>query len=149
MKNEQNISENLEHEASFLSKLEKESHFSVPDNYFESLPEVMNNKILENKSIHFNFDKLSWRILIPFTAVVAIFTIITNLNTVDENDTLTYDQLSEYIITEEDIEFDDYLVYEAYAETIETEEEFDTETDEYIDYLIENDIDISSIIEEL
>jgi hypothetical protein len=149
MKNENNILDNLGNEASFLSKIKKENHFKAPENYFEVLPEVISNKRLNNKSIQLSFDKLSWRILIPFTAVVAIFTIITNLNTVDENNILTYDQLSEYIITEEDIEFDDYLVYEAYAETIETEEEFDTVTDEYIDYLIENDIDISSIIEEL
>tara|TARA_B100000809_G_scaffold258354_1_gene301415 strand:+ start:6719 stop:7168 length:450 start_codon:yes stop_codon:yes gene_type:complete len=149
MKKEQNISDNLENEAPFLSKMTKENHFSAPDNYFESLPEVMSNKNLNNNSIQNLFDKLSWRILVPFTAVVIIFTVITNLNTVDENAILTYDQLSEYIITEEDIDFDEYMVYEAYAETIEPDEYSDSETDEYINYLMENDIDINSIIEEL
>ena len=77
------------------------------------------------------------------------------MNTTTENDTLSYDQLSEYIIAEEDIDFDEYLVYEAYAELLETEGNEDLESNEdseeqaYINYLIENDIDINSIIEEL
>lgn len=155
MENEKNISDNLENEAPFLSKITKENHFSVPENYFEVLPEVINNKILDNNKLRFNIDKLSWRLLMPFTAVIIIFIAIINLNTTTENDTLSYDQLSEYIIAEEDIDFDEYLVYEAYAELLETEGNEDLESNEdseeqaYINYLIENDIDINSIIEEL
>ncbi|MGB0897360.1 MAG: hypothetical protein ACPGRW_08575 [Flavobacteriaceae bacterium] len=129
--------------------MKKENHFIAPENYFKSLPEVISNKNLNNKSLPFNFDKLSWRILIPITAVIIIFTVITNLNSVNENDILTYDQFSEYIISQEDIEIEDYLVYEAYAEILESEENLKTEDEEYINYLIENDIDINSIIEEL
>ncbi|NQX97676.1 MAG: hypothetical protein HRT73_07320, partial [Flavobacteriales bacterium] len=66
-----------------------------------------------------------------------------------ENLILTNDQLSEYIINEDDIEFDDYMVYEVYAEMTGTEKETSSENQEYINYLIENDIDINSIIEEL
>ena len=155
MENEKNISDNLENEAPFLSKITKENHFSAPENYFEVLPEIINNKILDNNKLRFNIDKLSWRLLMPFTAVIIIFIAIINLNTTTENDTLSYDQLSEYIIAEEDIDFDEYLVYEAYAELLETEGNEDLESNEdseeqaYINYLIENDIDINSIIEEL
>ncbi|MDG1477887.1 MAG: hypothetical protein P8Q14_12125 [Vicingaceae bacterium] len=149
MKNENNISDNLENEAPSLSKLKKENHFSTPENYFKVLPEVINNKILENKSIQLNFDKLSWRVLTPLTAVIIIFTAITNLNTTKEEDILTYDQFSEYIILQEDIEIEDELVYEAYAEILESEGNLETEDEAYINYLIENDIDINSIIEEL
>ena len=149
MKNENNISDNLENEAPFLSKMKKENHFIAPEKYFEALPEVITNKNLNNKSLQFNFDKLSWRVLIPITAVIIIFTVITNLNLVNENDILTYDQFSDYIISQEDIEIEDYLVYEAYAEIIETEVDTESENEEYINYLIENDIDINSIIEEL
>jgi len=149
MKNEENISDNLENEAPFLSKMKKENHFNAPKNYFEALPKITSNKNLNNKTIKFSFDKLSWRILIPITAAIIIFTVITNLNSVNENNTLTYDQFSEYIISQEDIEFEDYLVYEAYAEILETEQDSETEDEEYINYLIENDIDINSIIEEL
>jgi hypothetical protein len=155
MENEKNISDNLENEAPFLSKITKENHFSAPENYFEVLPEIINNKVLDNNKLRFNIDKLSWRLLMPFTAVIIIFIAIINLNTTTENDTLSYDQLSEYIIAEEDIDFDEYLVYEAYAELLETEGNEDLESNEdseeqaYINYLIENDIDINSIIEEL
>ena len=155
MENEKHISDNLENEAPFLSKITKENHFSAPENYFEVLPEIINNKVLDNNKLRFNIDKLSWRLLMPFTAVIIIFIAIINLNTTTENDTLSYDQLSEYIIAEEDIDFDEYLVYEAYAELLETEGNEDLESNEdseeqaYINYLIENDIDINSIIEEL
>ena len=155
MENEKNISDNLENEAPFLSKITKENHFSAPENYFEVLPEIINNNVLDNNKLRFNIDKLSWRLLMPFTAVIIIFIAIINLNTTTENDTLSYDQLSEYIIAEEDIDFDEYLVYEAYAELLETEGNEDLESNEdseeqaYINYLIENDIDINSIIEEL
>jgi hypothetical protein len=155
MKKEQNISDNLENEAPFLSKMTKENHFSTPENYFESLPEVINNNILDNNKLRFNFDKLSWHILMPFTAVIIIFIAIINLNSTEEDDTLSYDQFSEYIITENDFEFEAEMVYEAYAELLETEENESSEDyeaseeQEYINYLIENDIDINSIIEEL
>ncbi len=149
MKNENNIPENLENEAPFLSKMKKENHFKAPENYFEALPEIIQNKNLNNNSLPFSFDKLSWKILIPITAVIIIFTVITNLNSVNENDILTYDQFSEYIIEQEDIEIETELVYEAYAEILETEQISVTEEEEYINYLLENDIDINSIIEEL
>ena len=152
MENEKNISDNLENEAPFLSKMTKENHFSTPENYFEVLPEVINNKILDNNKLRFNFDILSWRLLMPFTAVAIIFIALINLNTTAENDTLSYDQFSEYIITENDFEFEDEMVYEAYAELLENETSEDneiSEEQEYINYLIENDIDINSIIEEL
>lgn len=40
MENKDNIPDDLEKLAPFLSKLKKENHFSTPDNYFEVLPEV-------------------------------------------------------------------------------------------------------------
>lgn len=144
-----NISENLVNEAPFLSKMKKENHFSAPKNYFEALPEVISNKNLNNNSLPFSLDKLSWRILMPFTAVVIIFTVVTNWNNVEEKSILTSEQLAEYIITEDNFDFDDELIYEAYAETLEMEETDDSDNQEYINYLMENDIDINSIIEEL
>jgi len=155
-KDKNNNADHLENEALsnndrdglLLSNISKENHFSAPNNYFESLPEVINNKILGNKPLTFNIDRLSWQLLMPVTTVVIILITITNWNTNTENEPLTSYQLSEYIITENGFEFEDEMVYEAYADLLETEIKEDSEEQEYINYLIENDIDINSIIEE-
>ncbi|MBL4593268.1 MAG: hypothetical protein JKX68_05555 [Flavobacteriales bacterium] len=150
MKNKNNIPDNLENEASILSKIKKENHFSTPKNYFEVLPEMITSKNLNNNKLQFNFDKLSYRILVPVSVFALLFFIVFNFSNNNTENELTNEQLSELIIEEEYIEFDDYLVYDTYAEIIEEEEnEALSETDTYIDYLIENDIDINSIIEEL
>ncbi len=150
MENKKNILEELEKEAPFLSKIKKENHFSAPENYFKVLPEIVSDKKLNNKSIHFIFDKLSYRVLIPFTAVAILFFVVFNFNNTTTPTELTHDQLSEIIIEDDYFEMDDYLVYEAYAELLEEEEnETSSDDDEYINYLLENDIDINSIIDEL
>jgi len=149
MKKEQNISDNLENEAPFLSTISKENSFSIPENYFEYVPEVIIDKKMTDKSFQLSFEIFSWRALAPFIAVVIIFIAIIKLNITKEDNTLTYDQLSEYIITNNYFEFDNDMIYEAYAETIEIDEYINSETDEYINYLIENDININSIIDEL
>jgi hypothetical protein len=150
MKNNNNIIEELEKEAPFLSKIKKENHFSTPNNYFEVLPELITHKKLNNKLLWISFDKLSYRILVPISAFAVLLFVVFNLNTNNISIELTPDQLSELIIEDDYLEMDDYLVYEAYAETLEEErKETSSNKDEYINYLIENDIDINSIIEEL
>ena len=150
MKNKNDILDELEKEAPFLSKLKKENHFSTPKNYFEVLPEVISNKNLNKKSLRFLFDRLSYSISVPIASFIIVFFVVFNWNNNSTDLELTNEQLSELIIDEDYIEFDDYLVYETYAEILETEEkEASTDTGDYIEYLIENDIDINSIIEEL
>ena len=151
MKNNNNIHEELENETPFLSQIKKENHFSTPKNYFEVLPEVISSKNLNNKSSHYLFDRLSYRILVPISSLIIIFIVFFNWNNNIPKAELTNEQLSEFIIEEDYFEMDDYLVYETYAEILEEEENAKqpSETEEYIDYLIENNIDINSIIEEL
>ncbi len=150
MKNKKEILEEIEKEAPFLSQIKKENHFSTPENYLEFLPEVMNDKILNKNYLSILFDKLSYKIFIPVSAAIVLVFVILNFNTENISSELTSDQLSELIIDDEYFEIDDYLVYEAYAELLEEEEnEATSENDEYINYLLENDIDINLIIEEL
>jgi hypothetical protein len=150
MEHKKNILEELKNEAPFLSEIKKKNHFSVPENYFEVLPKMISGKNLNNNYLNIFFDKLSYKVLMPFTAVVILFFIAFNFNTTNISTELTSDQLSELIIEDDYFEMDDYLVYEAYAEILEEEKKRTaSDEDEYINYLIENNIDINSIIEEL
>jgi hypothetical protein len=148
MENNKNTFNELEKEAPFLSKIKKGNHFSTPKNYFEKLPEVIDNKNLNNNVLQKLFDKLSYRILIPITATIVLFFIAFNFNTNNISTDLTTDQLSELIIEDNYLDMDDYLVYEAYADLLAKEEnEPSLDEEETINYLIEHDI--NSIIEEL
>jgi len=150
MDNKNNTSDNLENEAPFLSKIEKKNHFSTPNNYFEVLPEIISSKNLNNKSLQFSFDRFSYRVLVPFSVFVVLFFVILNWNDNNIENGITSEQLSELIIEEDYGEIDDYLIYESYAELIEEDENnTSSDSEEYINYLLENDIDINSIIEEL
>jgi len=151
MENKKNILDELEKEAPFLSKIKKENHFYTPKNYFESLPDIITYKKLDNKSLNNIFDKLSYHFWAPITAVIVLSFIVFNFESADISTEFTPSQLSELIIDEGYFEMDDYLIYEAYEELLAEEEKEATAAynDEYIDYLIENDIDINSIIEEL
>ena len=55
-------------------------------------------------------------------------------------------QIRELILEDDYLDIDDYLVYEAYSEILEEEEyQPSSDSDEAINYLLENDIDINSI----
>jgi len=149
MNNKNNIEEELENLAPFLSKIKKENNFSTPQNYFEVLPEVIANKNLNNKSLYFIFDKLSARILVPFSTFVAILVILFFLNYNTLETELTNEQIGDLLINQEYVNIDDYLVYDAYSEVLDEEQKETSTTEEYINYLIENNIDINSIINEL
>jgi tRNA A22 N-methylase len=149
MENKNNISENGNNLPPILTKIGKENSFSVPKNYFEVLPQVINDKKLNNKRIVNIFDNLSYRILAP---TLGVLTLIMTIYILQPNNTtleLTNEQLSEIIINEELIEFDENLVYEVYAETESTSSSEQTTDEEIIDYLINDNISINLIIDEL
>jgi hypothetical protein len=149
MKNDKNIENEIEKIAPFLSKIEKKNHFSTPTEYFEVLPEVMSDKILNKNYLQFFFDKLSWRVLVPISSFIVLFFFYFNFNQNNTKSELSNEQLSELFIEEDYLDIDDYLIYDTYAEILEDENEESSDTEEYINYLLENDIDINSIIEEL
>jgi hypothetical protein len=144
MENKNNIFDNLENETPFLDKIKKENHFSTPKNYFENLPNTISNRIT-NDSPLFTFKKLSYRIALPILAIFVIVFLVTNFNTEQPQLNLNNEQISNLVIDENYIEIDDYIIYETYSEIIEPEKE----SEEYIDYLVENDIHINTIVDEL
>ncbi|OFY86527.1 MAG: hypothetical protein A3K10_17385 [Bacteroidetes bacterium RIFCSPLOWO2_12_FULL_31_6] len=149
MENKNNIEEELESIAPFLSKIKKENNFSTPLNYFEILPEVIVNRSLNSKLFNFSFNKFSKHFLIPASSLAVILLMIFYFNRNTTEAELTNEQITNLIINDEYIKIDDYLVYDAYSEVLDEEKKTTSTTDEYINYLIENDIDINSIIDEL
>lgn len=149
MENRNNIPDNNEENTSFLDQIKKEKPFSVPKNYFEVLPQVITDKKLKNKNIENVFDKLSYRILAPTFTVLAIIAIVYLIPNENNEMELTGDQISEIILTENLHEFDEDLIYSVYSETLIEEPVNEESDEEIIDYLINNNIDINSIIEEL
>ncbi|MCB0402296.1 MAG: hypothetical protein KDD41_09455 [Flavobacteriales bacterium] len=156
MKNNKNTVDPFENEPDFLAQFDKKTPFSVPDHYFESLPEVINDKILKKKSLKFGFDKMSYRILGPSAALIALFFVVFHFYNTPSGNTVQPEEFSDALLNEVSVELDDYMIYDVYAEIIEETESSteqtsgnETENDEYIDYLLENDIDINTIIEEL
>lgn len=150
MNNKNKYKDNLKNEAPFLANIKKENTFITPKDYFEVLPQVMSDKILNKKSIGFSFDKLSWRILMPSVACLGLLLLVFTWNNPTTENELNAEQLSVLIIEEDYFEIDAYLVYDTYAEILEENENSNsTEADEYINYLIENNIDLQTIIEEL
>lgn len=149
MENKKNIPENPLGNAPFLSKINKENHFSTPKKYFEELPEVIKDKKLENKILSFYFDKLSYRHLIPIASIFVLIFTIFQFNKKAPETELTSTQISDVLINDDDL-IDEELIYEAYYEFENEDDETSiSESEELIDYLIENDIELNSIIEEL
>lgn len=149
MKNKKDITDFSENSHPILNGIEKKNEFSTPNNYFEVLPEITNSKLLVKNKLNFIFDILSYKVLVPTFTILLLTILYFNWNNNTAQIELTNEQLSELIIETDFIEFDDEIVFETYAETIILKEIETEGTDEYLDYLTENDIDLNTIIEEL
>lgn len=147
MKNDNNISENLKNDEGFLSNIKKENNFTTPSNYFDELPELLNNKRVN--STGFDINKFLFKYLIPTASYIIIAALIFNWNNSNDTTQFSDEQLSEYIINEESEYIDEEIIYEAYIENVLTENSLLDNEENYINYLIDNDVDINTIIEEL
>jgi len=149
MKKNENITNNFEAESSFLDDLKKENNFSTPPNYFESLP-----KIINSKKDHYNTNplrniKLFPKVSVSIISLTLLIFIIINWSDNTLPKQLTPNQISEILIDENYIDFDEDLLFETYAEILTPEIDEQSDSEEMINYLIDNDIDINYIIEEL
>lgn len=130
-----------------IEQLKKENQFSVPANYFEDLPQQIQARKNQTKPNIIFSTNWYYKILAPTMIVITLFAsyYLYQNNTTSE---LTPQEISEVIINEELIQIDEEMIYEVYAETA-TLHQNESENEEIIDYLINDNISINLILEEL
>jgi len=151
--------EELREFAPTLSKIEKQNPFQVPERYFDTLPTIIQERCIKDKRASLSEwlqHILSPRILAPISAAIVLIIIginffISSPTPLEKDALLSLEQLSA-----EDIysaieagdlyEIDEYLIVEA---LIEVEDEGEESDEEIIDYLMENGIELSTIINAL
>lgn len=151
-----NDHDNLQKHAPWLAKIEKRNEFQVPAGYFDSLPSIIQERCIESsrttiseKLERFKFYLYRLAIPVSFAAIIVFFG-LNYLNPADVDNDLTAAEIS--IILEEDvnISIEETMLIEALMENESAQSaEFADEDEGLIDYLIDNDIDLSSIINEL
>jgi len=140
-----------------LSKIEKINAFEVPEGYFDSLPGIIQEQIASDKGvvrrlpIYMNVRAIA---VAASIALIAVSFLLFNIQDVENTKLLAFEDIA----TEEIallLENSDYIDEEMITESLIEEESSSTdgevfdETDEIIDYLLDNDIDLSTIINEL
>ncbi len=164
------IRKELEGIAPTLSKIEKVNPFEVPDGYFENLPGLVSDRINEGSTAHRATVRtltLRWAAVAASITLIAAFAYIFN-NTSELNNNMDLAQLDIEEITEALLNEGAYTIEEEdLIELLVTKDEDpsagsgsgsgsgsgqekeETDTDEIIDYLIDGDIDLTTIIDEL
>ena len=139
-----------------LSSLKKENHFSVPSNYFDEFPMKVKSKIdaEENASSSFSFAWLfNYKVLTPIgvCAIIILGTLL--LNNPAEN--LTLEELTAYEI-EESLEYygypsvdDEFLAVLYSEENKDSEDQEKLSEEEIVNYLLEEEVDVSQLYYEL
>lgn len=157
MKPEENITfeESLEKIAPNLSKISRKSPFKIPVDYFDELPVLIQERIMKHqKSIQEKlFELLFKKIMMPGIALAAIILaslLITDFSPQQNQISLNI-ETSQEILDEYDL--DEYLITESLAidnSTTLMDAKIVVNTtiyeDEVIDYLIDNEIEITEII---
>lgn len=156
--------------APMLSEIPKYNPFAVPGDYFEELPSRIQERVIENRRSSWS-EQLAWLFRPQFAlaavviAIVAITVFLLVNNNGKENkmevpiadnstvhDSVSSDSLS---VSEEEALYS--MDESALVETLENEQATTNETttansdneDDIVTYLVENDIDVASIVNEL
>ena len=137
-----------------LNKISKELPFRVPDNYFEELPEKIQVRCKEAEQTEQNGNSLI-KILKPAFSLAAMFIGVALLaffavNIISDSGQ-KQNSLSEDIAKvnyEEQYSSEEEMI-KAIQEQQENDEMNNEKADEYIDYLLEDDIDYGTLIKEL
>lgn len=126
--------------------------FKVPAGYFEELTPKVMSRIHDSESMA---TKESagfpvWRLAGLGLAALVIGLMIFNPFSKPADLSRQFAEVAEansleFVVTEADISIDDLLA----ANIIDLEEETETSEDEYLEYLIENEVELTTIVEEL
>lgn len=130
-----------------LYSVGKENPFRVPENYFDTLPISIANKITEKREtspwIHF-FLKKETIYTVSLGCIIAFFVIFFPIISTHYNDSKL--SVSDYVIEEKYSSFDEDMLVSFLTEN---EENKASDNDYLMDYLLHNDTDINLIMEEL
>ena len=150
MNEQNNISEleELKKMAPTLSSLKKENHFSVPSNYFDEFPMMVKCKIdaEENASASFSFAWLfNFKVLTPISVCTII--ILGALFFNSPTKTLEIEQSLEYYGYPS---LDDEFLAVLYSEeNKDSEDQEKLSEEEIVNYLLEEEVDVSQLYYEL
>jgi len=149
-KNDIHEQEELKNIAPTLFSIKKEDGFSVPKNYFEALPSKIQYRVtetIEPSLVEKLWMLLNYKALIPATLVLVIGFFSWNyFNQNIEFQPLTSEEISMAIL-EEEFYVEEDLIVEALLKEDYFEET--TSDDDVIEYLLDNDVDLSSIYDEM
>ncbi len=142
--------EDLSKIAPNLSKIKKENSFKVPDNYFDDFPTIIQEKISTKPT--FSFSKYLFFIFRPqfiavFSLIVIFFVSYSIFNSHLKTNTLSSNDIAEYI-EQNQYDYDEDLFVDVIVNdpNIDITDDSDKNNKEITDYLINNDIDYSTLV---
>lgn len=155
MEDYKNINDELKELGSSLHKMEKQNPFAVPENYFENLNSIVQDKIASQKKISWSEQlagfiaahKLS---LSTCAVVLALGSVYYFKNT---QQSISNDTNTEFALSDDELntlagELDEHTLAEMYVSETTTESNTNDSL-QLEDYLIENNIDINTLLNEL
>lgn len=148
MESNNHLSDDIKDIAPTLYKIKKENPFSVPDNYFEGFPALIQEQCIKEKKEPWYKRFLHPKVSISLGCLILAFAIGINYytnNLKSNSNTL----MASFIIEADSLfieDIDESILIELAADE---PHERDEEKAALIDYLIEQNIDINQIIREL
>ena len=133
--------EELKDIAPILNQLPKKDSFQIPENYFDELPGLIQDRVRVKAQTRWNY---VLKYALPFVLLIVSIGYFTQ-NKTDETVQISKKEAADYIDNQMDIDFDETLLAEEIsAQTVELH----TETSAVEDYLLE-EADEELLIEEI
>ncbi|MCK5822612.1 MAG: hypothetical protein KAG95_01315 [Bacteroidales bacterium] len=143
--------EDLSKIAPNLSKIKKENNFNVPDNYFDDFPSIVQERISKKSSTFiskFLFLILKPQFIAAFSIVVIFFVSYSIFNSHKETNILSSNDVAEYF-EQNQTDYDENLLIDVIVNDPNIDISNNSDNDVIIDYLIDNDIDYSTLVNAL